>query len=950
MSNSYESLEDFHEISCENVTNVLDKLTTSSSSFSSSSSTSISAAGSPSSPVTSVRIEQNVSDTVVSNISSNNISLSFENVRLREKVAALSAELITVKAKCSALQLDNARLKLALSAASSFRTQGGRSRSNTGGSPVGGTSNSQVSNSSSSVALQQLASTNSFYTKTGSGKEIEGGSISSGLPRPPSNSSFLFGLSRDRSDTTESVSISGSYRDRGNTFESEKLSVSNADCGRGRASSLESIQQNHPNMSPSSSFTPSASPEPHITSLPIQATEKQAPVSVASSMLRMPSISFSKMWVPSRQVPEQIKEVTKSSSLETEKELVKNESLSSQENITDQMINQTDESSAHIVVDLDSEQILNQLSETIDEKNNAQEDSESSSSSSAHPSPPSHKVTLSSFISGESISNESDSISSVSSVSNSNATTSTSSFSFRFFGASSGTSNATQQTLTVDVGTGGGNAIKQQDGVSSAWGLFGVGSSKSSTPMNINDPNYTTSTSSSIASAHSSSVASANSSSSIWTTLLSSVSLTRRQRFPVNAALLKLPSWSRKRSSSVISFSKGIENDRVSLARSLFDLQDDHECETIAASACKIVFVYSGDQLPHCEGFKVLTGSIVEVMNKISTPIKCHTIITTGGDTSRFLATSDSLCLIALSRKRRNQITALVTKARDLVLQAPRHDPANILMRVNKAISVVTSTEMYLATLRRYSDILNSIPTPHQVTSESESSLLRQSVSDFSREVGIYLNGIFYPLGSCLAFSSFVETLGSTLLKDRKETPFFRVFMRKLLIASSRTITGGDSLRLVQENLSSKNCLTFLAAEAGGPAELITIPSLDNTDEEECFKVHLSANNNFRIIADATCLDKMSPGSQTSGILALLRCTLSERMEMSNVTCRLSNSFEDLKNDSNDETSLVVLKTEESKDTTTLLDRLLISEDEYRLINNEKESKERTLNLDFVFV
>ena len=174
--------------------------------------------------------------------------------------------------------------------------------------------------------------------------------------------------------------------------------------------------------------------------------------------------------------------------------------------------------------------------------------------------------------------------------------------------------------------------------------------------------------------------------------------------------------------------------------------------------------------------------------------------------------------------------------------------------------------------------------------------------------------------------------------------------MRKLLIASSRTITGGDSLRLVQENLSSKNCLTFLAAEAGGPAELITIPSLDNTDEEECFKVHLSANNNFRIIADATCLDKMSPGSQTSGILALLRCTLSERIEMSNVTCRLSNSFEDLKNNSNDETSLVVLKTEESKDTTTLLDRLLISEDEYRLINNEKESKERTLNLDFVFV
>jgi hypothetical protein len=154
--------------------------------------------------------------------------------------------------------------------------------------------------------------------------------------------------------------------------------------------------------------------------------------------------------------------------------------------------------------------------------------------------------------------------------------------------------------------------------------------------------------------------------------------------------------------------------------------------------------------------------------------------------------------------------------------EAPRHDPANILVKVNKAISTATTIDLYLAALRRFSDLLNAIPLPKQITSETESSALRQSVSDFSREVGAYLNGVFFPLGSLASFSSFVDALGASLLIDKKETPSFRAFMRQVLIASSRTITGGDSLRLVQENLSSKNCLTFLAAEAGGPAEFIT--------------------------------------------------------------------------------------------------------------------------------
>jgi hypothetical protein len=135
----------------------------------------------------------------------------------------------------------------------------------------------------------------------------------------------------------------------------------------------------------------------------------------------------------------------------------------------------------------------------------------------------------------------------------------------------------------------------------------------------------------------------------------------------------------------------------------------------------------------------------------------------------------------------------------------------------------------------------------------------------------------------------------------------------------------------VQENLSSKNCLTFLAAEAGGPAEFITTgrPEEDGEGNDEArFWVHLSANNNFRVIADAISEDKTSPGSQTSGILALLRCTLSEELE-------IKKEEEEEREETKDSMSL------------SLLDRLLLSEPE---VSENTATKARTINVDFVFV
>jgi hypothetical protein len=291
-----------------------------------------------------------------------------------------------------------------------------------------------------------------------------------------------------------------------------------------------------------------------------------------------------------------------------------------------------------------------------------------------------------------------------------------------------------------------------------------------------------------------------------------------------------------------------------------------------------------------------------------------------------------------------------VSRARDLGLEAPRHDPTSVLLKVNKTVSSASTIENYLATLRRFSDVLNTIPLPKQNTNEPELGALNQSVSDFSREVGVYLNGAFFPLGSSASFSAFVDALGAALLKDRRETPSFLSFMRHVLIASSRTITGGDSLRLVQENLSSKNRLTFLASEAGGPAEFITTQPVEAGNEESCFYVHLSANNNFRIIADAVPDGKSSsssfvyPGSQTNGFLALLRCTLSEELSAP-ADNENDISYEDVKDSDGDRDHVQVKKSE------SLLDRLLASTT--GSLNSTIESivsKSRSINVDFVFV
>jgi len=389
-------------------------------------------------------------------------------------------------------------------------------------------------------------------------------------------------------------------------------------------------------------------------------------------------------------------------------------------------------------------------------------------------------------------------------------------------------------------------------------------------------------------------------------------------------------------------------------------LQDDHECATITVNSTKLVLVQAGELIPNCIGFEVLSGSVVQVVSvlkdksEIDHNTTCirrvctHNIVASG--TNRFLALSDSLCRIARSRKR-SLINALtVSRARDLGLEAPRHDPASVLLKVNKTVSSASTIENYLATLRRFSDVLNTIPLPKQNTNEPELSALNQSVSDFSREVGVYLNGAFFPLGSSASFSAFVDALGAALLKDRRETPSFLSFMRHVLIASSRTITGGDSLRLVQENLSSKNRLTFLASEAGGPAEFITTQPVEAGNEESCFYVHLSANNNFRIIADAVPDGKSSsssfvyPGSQTNGFLALLRCTLSEELSAP-VDNENDISYEDVKDSDGDRDHVQVKKSE------SLLDRLLASTTSSHNSTIESiVSKSRSINVDFVFV
>lgn len=96
----------------------------------------------------------------------------------------------------------------------------------------------------------------------------------------------------------------------------------------------------------------------------------------------------------------------------------------------------------------------------------------------------------------------------------------------------------------------------------------------------------------------------------------------------------------------------------------------------------------------------------------------------------------------------------------------------------------------------------------------------------------------------------------------------------RMLIAASRTVTGGDTMRLVQETLITPHPqpgTVFLASEAGGPAEIII-------DADGC-SAHISSQNCFRVVQSGVCSPKAG-----SGVLAVVRCILNETMPLTSKT------------------------------------------------------------------
>jgi hypothetical protein len=207
-----------------------------------------------------------------------------------------------------------------------------------------------------------------------------------------------------------------------------------------------------------------------------------------------------------------------------------------------------------------------------------------------------------------------------------------------------------------------------------------------------------------------------------------------------------------------------------------------------------------------------------------------------------------------------------------------------VLTRVRGAASSAKSVEAYLAALRRHADSLNRLPVPCESgrldATSVDAGALRQAAADLVRETGIFIDGEHYPLGSRSALAALVSKLWRDLSGTGSSTAAVDAALRRLLVASSRTVNGGDTLKLVQDALSSASGIAFIAAEAGGPVEL----SVARESDGKCAgagtprSVSLTAVNCFRVVL-ASDVDREAQAHGGGGVAALVRCVLSERVE-----------------------------------------------------------------------
>jgi hypothetical protein len=289
------------------------------------------------------------------------------------------------------------------------------------------------------------------------------------------------------------------------------------------------------------------------------------------------------------------------------------------------------------------------------------------------------------------------------------------------------------------------------------------------------------------------------------------------------------------------------------------------------------------------------------------------------------LVASASGCTVVAVLPRPRAVSAWVRGARGIEATTP-HDPVAALGKAKAAVTSAKALPAYVAALMRHKDLLNRIPValdagaagPRPRASSSATSAaascvpappppsadaVRQAVADLVRETGVFVDGTLHELGGRAQLCRLAEVLLSEAEAalpaggggdgedvagptTRGRRAAAEAAVRRVLVSLSRTVHGGDCLRLVSESLVHPS-LCFLAAESGGPAQLIV--DRDREGEGEGGggpSFHLSALNCFRLVtaepkasptAGAGAVSVPRPGSD---VIALVRCTLNEHIAL----------------------------------------------------------------------
>jgi hypothetical protein len=222
----------------------------------------------------------------------------------------------------------------------------------------------------------------------------------------------------------------------------------------------------------------------------------------------------------------------------------------------------------------------------------------------------------------------------------------------------------------------------------------------------------------------------------------------------------------------------------------------------------------------------------------------------------------------------------------------PTVDPAEraaaVCANLSSTLTLSSSVGAYTAGIRRYGSMLNGVKLPastRPLLPDARVKEFEQALRDFVREPAVILNGVSHALGSFPKVFNFISDMFTLISKEirgdfklvaKKDSVSSRSFVDRIacqlivdiLVASSRTATGGDSYAFVH-GLFHKDGVAFVAAESGvqAPVEIFLSGGV----------VLIQSINLYKICAHD---DAGTPRQRHVSMnpIAMLRCRLTETL------------------------------------------------------------------------